>query len=227
MAAVLACGEGAVLSHQTAAAVWDLRRTASGAVHVSVAGHAGRKKRDGIKVHRSITLTDAETTEVKGLPATTATRTIIDIAPLIRRDELEAIVFAADERRLVDFAALRSARSASLQALLRAYDPAPTRSELERRFLRLCRDHGITRPEVNAQVEGYLVDFVWRERRLIVEVDGYEYHRTPGKFESDREQDVVLATKGWEVRRFTWRQLEARGAWVAAAVRTGARAVAE
>jgi very-short-patch-repair endonuclease len=111
--------------------------------------------------------------------------------------------------------------------VLRAYAPAPTRSKLERTFLKLCRDHGIARPEVNVLIEGYLVDFVWRERRLIVEVDGYRYHRSPRKFESDREQDVVLSTKGWQTLRFTWRQLEHRAAWVAAAVRTGAQARAE
>jgi very-short-patch-repair endonuclease len=82
--------------------------------------------------------------------------------------------------------------------------------------LRLCKQHRIPRPEVNAYIEGYLVDFVWRERRLIVEVDGYKHHRSRSKFESDRERDVVLSTRGWRTRRFTWRQMEARPSWVAA-----------
>ena len=219
MAAVLACGEGAVLSHVTAAAVWDLRQVGSGAVHVTVPGDPGRRKRAGIRIHRSVTLTGAETATVRGLPVTTVARTIIDLAGTVSEAELERIVDEADRRHLVDFRDLRAARSASLQAVLRAYAPAPTRSELERRFLRLCKKHGIARPEVNALIDGYLVDFLWRDRRLIVEVDGYEYHRSPRKFESDREQDVVLSTRGWRTLRFTWPQVETREAWVAAAVR--------
>jgi very-short-patch-repair endonuclease len=72
-----------------------------------------------------------------------------------------------------------------------------------------------------------LADFVWRDQRLIVEVDGYRYHRSPRKFESDREQDVTLGMKGWTTRRFTWRQITRREAWVADAVRTGAHKPAE
>jgi very-short-patch-repair endonuclease len=73
-------------------------------------------------------------------------------------------------------------------------------------------------PETNVMIEGYLVDFVWRDRKLIVEVDGYRYHRAPSRFERDREQDVNLGTKGWTTRRFTWRQVTHRAAWVAAAI---------
>ena len=217
--AVLACGVGAVLSHLTAAALWELRRVGSGAIHVTVPGHGGRQQRAGIRLHRSVTLTAAETTTVRGLPVTTPARTIIDLASTVGAEELERIVDEADARHLVDFSDLRAANSASLQAVLRAYAPAPTRSELERTFLRLCRDHGIERPEVNAIIDGYLVDFVWRERKLIVEVDGYAYHRAPSRFERDREQDVTLATKGWQTRRFTWRQIESRPGWVAAMTR--------
>jgi very-short-patch-repair endonuclease len=220
MAAVLACGEGAVLSHQTAAAVWDLRRVGSGAIHVTVPGDPGRKKREGIRLHRSVTLTPTDTTQVRGLPVTTPARTTIDLARTLNEHELEALVDWADDRHLVDFRDLEATRSASLKAVLRAHAPAPTRSELERTFLRLCRDHGIERPEVNVLIEGYLVDFVWRNRRLIVEVDGYEHHRTRSKFESDRERDVVLGVAGWQVRRFTWRHIDERPSWVAAMTQT-------
>jgi very-short-patch-repair endonuclease len=215
MAAVLACGPGATLSHDTAAAAWELRRN-DGLIHVTVRG--SRKAPKGIKLHRSPALTAAETTAIRGVPVTTPARTIVDLARRLSADELEPIVDLADQRGIVDFAALRSARSASLKAVLRAYDPAPTRSELERRFLRLCRRHKIARPETNALIHGYLVDFVWRDRRLIVEVDGYAYHRTPRRFESDRERDVELSTKGWRTLRFTWRQVQAREGWVAAAI---------
>ncbi len=219
MAAVLACGEGAALSHQTAPAVWDLRRVGSGPIHVTVPGDPGRKKRDGIRVHRSVTLTERDVTRVRGLPVTTVARTIIDLSRTLNPDELEELVHRADDRGLVDFRDLRAARSPSLQAVLRTFETAPTRSALERRFLRLCREHGVERPEVNVLIEGYLVDFVWRDRKLIVEVDGYEHHRSRRKFESDRERDVVLSTRGWRTRRFTWWQLEEKPGWVAAMTR--------
>ena len=103
--------------------------------------------------------------------------------------------------------------------MLSTYDVAPTRSELEERFLRLCDDHGIGRPETNARIEGFEVDFLWRDRRLIVEVDGYEHHRSPTAFEHDRERDVTLAMKGWTTRRFAHAQVTTRPAWVADAVR--------
>jgi very-short-patch-repair endonuclease len=107
--------------------------------------------------------------------------------------------------------------------VLSRYGPAPTRSELEERFLELCDDRGIPRPETNTRIEGIEVDFVWRDERLIAEVDGYAYHRSPAAFETDRERDVTLTVAGWRVLRFTWRQITRRAAWVAGAIATGAR----
>jgi very-short-patch-repair endonuclease len=215
MAAVLACGDGAVLSHQTAAAAWDLRGS-EGAIHVTAC--RDRKAPSGIRVHRTRMLTAAEVAEYRGIPVTSVERTIIDLSRTFTADELEPLIDNADRRRLLDFAPLKAARSASLRAVLESYDQAPTRSELERRFRRMCRRHGIPMPETNVIIDGYLVDFVWRQRRLIVEVDGYRYHRAPSRFERDRERDVTLGMKGWTTRRFTWRQLTTREAWVAAAI---------
>jgi very-short-patch-repair endonuclease len=96
-----------------------------------------------------------------------------------------------------------------------------TRSEMEERFLARCDEHGLPRPEVNTRIEGEEVDFAWRDAKLIVEVDGYAYHRSPTAFESDRERDVKLVLAGWRVLRFTWTQLTRRPAWVARSV-TGA-----
>lgn len=214
-AAVLACGDGATLSHATAAAAWDLRRN-EGLIHVTVRG--SRQSPRGVKLHRSPTMPAHDITTIRGIPVTRPERTIVDLARTMCADDLEPVVDAADKRGLVDFTALRSARSASPKAVLRAYDPAPTRSELERRFLRLCKTHGIDKPETNVLIGGYLVDFVWRDRRLIVEVDGYRYHRAPSRFERDRERDVQLGLAGWRVLRFTWRQVTTREGWVAAAI---------
>lgn len=218
MAAVLACGPGAVLSHVTAAIAWEIRRSASGLIHVTVPTTAGRERRAGIRLHRSATLTTEDVTEIRGVPVTSVARTIVDLSRTLKGRPLEALIDRADQRGLVDFEVLRSASSASLQAVLNRYSAAPTRSELEDRFLTLCDDHCIERPETNACIEGFEVDFVWREGRLIVEVDGYAYHRSPTAFEADRERDVVLGMKAWRVMRFTWRQITDRAAWVAAAV---------
>jgi very-short-patch-repair endonuclease len=143
----------------------------------------------------------------------------MDLSRTLKGRMLEHIVDLADQRRLVDFRDLEAASSASLQAVLGRYRSAPTRSELEERFLRLCDDHHLPRPETNARIEGIEVDFVWRDRRLIVEVDGYAYHRSPSAFESDRERDVLLSVAGWRVLRFTWTQITRRASWVAAACR--------
>ena len=223
MAATLATG--GALSHATAAAAWALRRTSSPLIHVTVAGDAGRKKRRGIRVHRSTTLTPAETTVLGGIPVTTPGRTIVDLARTLSGRPLEHVIDLADQRGLVDFDDLRQANTASLQAVLQDYRPAKTRSELEEALLRLCDDHGIPRPETNTRVEGIEVDAVWRDERLIVEVDGFRYHRAPSRFESDREKDVTLELMGWRVLRFTGRQLEERAGWVAEAI-TGARGLA-
>jgi very-short-patch-repair endonuclease len=99
---------------------------------------------------------------------------------------------------------------------LSSYSVAATRSELEEAFLRLCDDHAIPRPEVNGLIEGFEVDFVWRDVRVVVEVDGYAFHRSPSAFERDRERDAILTTNGWRVLRFTHAQITGRPAWVAA-----------
>ena len=219
MAAVLACGADAVLSHQSAAAAWELQQVGSGAVHVTIPARTGRARRRGIRVHRSLTLRPADTTTHRGIPITTPARTIIDLSRTINGRALERVIDLADQRGIVDFRDLEGANSASLHAVLRRYSSAPTRSELEERFLRLCDDHGLPRPETNVRIEGLEVDFVWRDRRLIVEVDGYAYHRSPSAFEADRERDVTLSLAGWRVLRFTWAQITRRAGWVAAACR--------
>jgi very-short-patch-repair endonuclease len=218
MAAVLACGDDAVLSHASAAAAWELRRVGSGAVHVTIPAETGRRRR-GIRLHRISALRADDTTVHRGVPITTPARTIVDLARTLDHRQLEHVIDLADQRGLIDFRDLQAANSASLQAVLRRYSSAPTRSELEERFLRLCDDHGLPRPETNVRIEGLEVDFVWRDRRLIVEVDGYAYHRSPSAFETDRERDVTLSIAGWQVLRFTWTQITRRAAWVAAACR--------
>jgi hypothetical protein len=219
-AAVLAAGNDAVLSHGTAATAWGLRPP--GAIHVTVPGDPGRKRRPGLRIHRSRTLTPHDTTTYRGIPITTPIRTLIDLATTLNDLPLEQALDRADQQGLIDFAELKARPiPRSLQAILARYTaPTFTRSELEDRFFALCDKHSLPRPLNNTIVEGEEVDFVWRDKRLVVEVDGYGFHRSPSRFENDRERDVMLTLAGWTVLRFTWTQVTARPSWVAAAART-------
>jgi hypothetical protein len=152
MAAVLAGGAGAVLSHHSAAAAWEIRPVGSGAIHVTIPAHTGRERRAGLRIHRSITLTPADTTVHRGIPITDPHRTLHDLARMLKGRPLEQAVNRAE--RLVDFERLRRSAPPSLQAVLERYSTHTTRRELEERFLGLCDDHGIPRPETNVRIEG-------------------------------------------------------------------------
>jgi very-short-patch-repair endonuclease len=194
LAAVFACGPGAVLSHRSAAALWGMRPQSSGAMEVTVPGMSGRAQRHGLLVHRSTSLDPSTTTRTHGIPATTPARTISDLRRILPSDQLDAAVRRAEMLRL----------DVGSQP---GYDPDLTRSELERKVLRVCRRRSLPMPEVNARVGPYWVDFLWRDRRLIVETDGYRYHGTRAAFESDRKRDVDLKLMGFTVVRFTHRQV--------------------
>jgi very-short-patch-repair endonuclease len=210
MAAVLAAGPGAVLSHVSAGELWGMlgsRRRQSlpkATLPIDVTVCSGSESRAGIRVHRSRTLTKAHVTSRLGIPVTNPSRTLTDLRRVLPRPQ-----FAA---------ALRQAEFLGLP-IHGALEADHTRSELEARFLALCRRHRIPPPEVNVRVGPFTVDFLWRERRLVVEVDGYRAHGTRSAFESDRARDLELRLLGYEVIRFTWRQLTDRPREVAAALR--------
>ena len=193
LAAVLACGDGAALSHRSAAALWNLLSASRGIIDVTVPGAGGRRKRRGIRVHRSSLLTPAATTRRNGIPVTTPARTLEDLRSVTTPDELRA--------------AVRQAEVLGLPLGAHAGDADLTRSELERRFLRLCHRHRIPTPEVNVRIGPFLVDFLWRDERLIAEADGYRFHRGRLAFEADRARDVELKLLGYTVVRFTHRQV--------------------
>ncbi len=206
MAAVLACGEGAVLSHRSAAMLWGLLNPRNGAVDVTVPGGGGRKRRQGIRIHRSTSLTPKAVTIRQGIPTTTPRRTILDLRRVVDRRTLEDAVAQAEIRRLP---------VGKLPGLLHE----PTRSRLERRFLGLCKRHGLPRPEANLKIGPYEVDFLWRDWKFIVETDGWESHGTPSAFEGDRARDAYLGSLGYRVVRFTYRQVWHDGAVVAQRLR--------
>jgi very-short-patch-repair endonuclease len=215
MAAVLACGPGAALSHVSAGWLWGMLRNDrrpsadplddqpdGGISHVTVPGEG--RRRFGIKVHRSTTLHPSQVTRRLGIPVTTPSRTLADL-----RRSLPPKRFAA-ARREAEFLGL------PIDADL---EPDGTRSDMEAVFLALCRRHRLPEPEVNARIGQYDVDFLWPERRLAVEVDGWDTHRTRSAFEEDRAGDLKLKLLGYEVVRFTWRQLTEDPAAIASAVR--------
>jgi very-short-patch-repair endonuclease len=206
MAAVLACGENAVLSHRAAAELWGLLPTRAGPVDVTIPAPAGRRTRDGIRIHRSSSLHIALVTRRNGIPVTAAARTIEDLRRTASTDEVRRATREAQFRGL-DLADVNKDRDL-------------TRSELERRFLRICRRHRLPRPEVNAQVGEFEVDFLWRDRKLIVETDGWQAHGGRLAFEEDRARDVDLILLGYEVVRFTCRQVMEQPDVVAAKLRT-------
>jgi very-short-patch-repair endonuclease len=215
-AALLACGDGAVVSHLSAAHLLQLlpypanRRP----VDIAVSGRQG-VPRPGIRIHRVKALDQRDVNRIDGLPVTTAARTLLDLAAVLPSDLLERAAAEAQVRRLVRRRDLvdqlernqgrRGVRA--LRELLDERGAAPTRSEAERRLLRLIRSADLATPEVNARVGRYEVDFLWRAERLVVEVDGFAYHANRRAFESDRRRDATLAASGYMVLRVTWRQI--------------------
>ncbi len=213
LAAVLACGEGAVLSHASAAAHWGIRPSAAASVDVTVPVRSGRRSRKGIRLHRSGRLGEREVTVHEGIPVTTVARTLLDLADVLPRHALKRTIDEAEYQRLVDMTALIAAvqenpgrRGAQVIELARA-EAEMTRSELEQRFLALVDRHGLPRPRVNSRVEGYEVDFVWPEDRVIVEIDGRAAHGTRSAFERDRLRDRRLLRAGFRTIRLTDRAL--------------------
>jgi very-short-patch-repair endonuclease len=192
-AAVLACGKGAVLSHRSAAELWKLLEPRIGTIHVTVADTGGRRRRRGLAIHRSSSLTDADRTRIDGIALTTSARTIADLRRAGNEADLRRALAQASFKRL-DVGEERSEER--------------SRSELERRFLRFCHGNRLELPLVNAALGPYAVDFHWPQAKLVVETDGWRAHRGRQAFEDDRARDVYLRSRGYEVLRFTWRQLE-------------------
>lgn len=229
LAAVLALGEGAVLSHMSAAALWGIRPSSSAFAHVTVPTPGGRRRRPGIVVHRSLTLGPADVDEQNAIAVTSVSRTLLDLAGVLAPGRLERAVEGSLAARRFDLRAVelvlaanprRPGATALAEIVARIHDePSLTRLELEALMLDLCDAHGIERPEVNVRIDGIEVDFLWRRHRLIVETDGREYHETPAAFHRDRERDERLTVLGYRVVRFTYRRIVRDPAAVAATLR--------
>lgn len=204
MAAPLACGEGAAVSHRSAAELWGLLRPKGGSIHISVSGNAGRAQRIGIRLHRRTALRSEVVTRRHGIPVTKPAQTISDLRGCVSEKELRRAIRQADVLGLPIDPDLERDR---------------TRSDLERDFLRLCRRQDLPAPEVNVRIGSREVDFLWREARLVVETDGYRYHRGRQAFEDDRARDLDLRSQGYDVLHFSYRQVTEEPERVGAVVR--------
>jgi very-short-patch-repair endonuclease len=230
LAAVLACGEGAVLSHHSAAAVWGIRPPATGAVEVTVTtGQAGRRRK-GICVHRAKTLGPRDIRSHRGIPITSPARTLFDIAPSLGDREFErAFDEALVARRLITRAAVRALLAANprrpgsgrLRDLIEpGRNSSITKSEAENRMLALVRRARLPMPETDVKIGPWEVDFLWRRERVAVEVDGHDFHSSRAALERDHRKDADLQHRGLFVLRFSGREVKREPVAVLAAVVT-------
>jgi putative SOS response-associated peptidase YedK/very-short-patch-repair endonuclease len=221
MAGVLACGPEALLSHQSAAELWEIRTPHGGPIEVTLAGSRKRGVR-GLLIHRRTVLSSPDRRARHGIPVTSPTRTLADLANRISADDLESAVNEADRLDLIDPERLRQALDdmqgeAGARRLLRLLDRQVFRltdSDLEQRFLRLVGSAGLPAPQTQNQVNGFRVDFLWPELGLVVETDGLRYHRTPAQQARDRRRDQVHTAAGLTTLRFTHAQVRFEAAEV-------------
>lgn len=217
MAAVLAGGPEAVLSHWAAAALWELRPNPSRPFDVTVPGRT-RKGPRGIRLHRVRRLDPEDRAVLDGIPVTSLHRTLLDYAAISSHQYVRLALEAAERRYLLDTRKLealyRRSRGRRGLAPLKAAvaelrGPAPwTQSELEREFLALVRGAGLPEPSCNVLVHGFLVDCWWPQARLVVEIDGYEFHRSRQQFDENRLRDTRLQLEGIRVLRVTQPRIE-------------------
>jgi len=224
LAAVLACGPDAYLSHRSAAALWAIESTLRSAIEVTTTGGRGRKL-DGIDAHRATTLTPSDVTAVEGIPCTSVARTVLDLAAVLPRRRVERAIDQAEVLEIFDLRAfddvldrnptLRGTpvvRDVIAEYQEEAHLATLTESDLEEGFLALCDAAGFPRPEVQQYLtlpggDVIRADFLWRELRVVVETDGGKGHKTSWARERDARRDLLLTEAGWRPVRLTWRMV--------------------
>jgi very-short-patch-repair endonuclease len=216
LGAVLACGEGSVVSHRSAARLWDLAKTSPAEVEVTVVGRDCRS-RDGLRVHTVTRLDARDRGRRSGIPITSPARTVIDVSATAGYGEAERIIAEASALKLTNeqqiLAAADRVPNRAGVALVRAIlgqpgGPRRTRSDGERALLSLIRAARLPVPATDVPLLGFTADFLWAEQRIIVELDSYPAHGHRAAFERDHRRDIVHRDAGYEVLRFTGRQLE-------------------
>ena len=216
-AAIFACRPRALLSHFTAARLRTWPTPEGGPIHVTVVGRV-RRSLDGIRVHTIKSLARSELRRHDGLPITSPSLTLLDLAGVVERDRLTELLNEARVQRQVTNAQLRTTLGAhptrrGAKALRRLLDtergPHVVHSEAERIALRVMHEHGLEPDATDVSIAAYRADFLFRRERLIVEVDGMRDHNTPKRFVDDRRRMAYLASRGFQVFPLTWDDLHA------------------
>ena len=207
-----------MLSHRAALALWDLRTSDSGLIDVTVPGRSRQRGRAGIRVHKSEVLTDNDRAEVDGIPVTSLAWTVVDYAAIANQRQVRLVLEALERRRIyigreLDELLERTPNRKGVKTLRKAIaeinGPAPwLQSELEETFRELIRASDLPEHEANVLVEGELVDALWRHERVIVELDGFAFHKSRAQFEADRRRDAKLTVAGYRVLRVTQQRLQ-------------------
>jgi very-short-patch-repair endonuclease len=211
IAAVFACGAGALASHRAAGAVHGLLR----AERIEVTARPGCKPKVGITIHHSRRIQGEDRAVIDAIPVTSVARTLVDLADVLSEERLAKAIHRAETLRVFDLDALERAVVPGrrgrhrLLRVLAEYHPEPhlLRSEAERRLKELCSSHSLPQPQFNVNLHGYEVDAYWPEAALILEFDGAATHRTTRAFHEDRRRDRALAAQGVQSIRVTWPDL--------------------
>lgn len=229
MAAVIACGAGAVLSHSSAAALWRIGSEQSSVIELSLPSPS-RRCRPGLRIHQRPSLQRRDLTSEFGIPVTTPIQTLIDMGLRLDRRGIERMINEADKYDLVHPPGLRRALdqragepgAARLRRILDRRTFRLTKEELERRFLPLARKVGLPVPLTGQWVNEFEVDFYWPDLGLVVETDGLRYHRTPAEQARDRLRDQAHTAAGLTQLRFTHEQVRYEPEHVLAVLRATA-----
>lgn len=211
-AALLACGDRALLSHISAAAAWRIMDFAEGPIDVTVASLGTGRRRPGIELHRSGSILARDVRIHEALPMTSPARTLLDISALVEARSLER---ALDEALAVSRIVTRSeildvcdragghAGASALRALAARRSTAITHSQAERRCLELIREAGLPEPRTQVRIAGYTVDLFWPDHRVAFEIDGFRYHTSRRAFDRDRRKDITLKGAGVDPNRLS------------------------
>jgi very-short-patch-repair endonuclease len=215
LAAVLACGPDAVLSHHAAAALHELRTNPTGLIDVTA---PGKHCVEGVRCHTARSLPNEERTTINAIPVTSLARTYLDYAEIAAPRLLKQALAAGERANKLNFLRLEAAiqrnpgrhGTRALNTALKEFKPEDPRirSQMERRFLAVVRQAGLPEPQCNVYVDGLLVDFYWPDAGLVVEVDSFAWHRSRHSFEEDRRRDAIHAVAGRRTLRPTHRRIE-------------------
>jgi very-short-patch-repair endonuclease len=230
MAATLACGPRAVLSHGSAAELWGVGHEQKGSVEISLRASSLRE-RPGIKAYRRPRLEDRDVTDFSQIPVTGIVRTLIDCSAQLDAAGIERMVNEADARNLIRLDSLRTELTSrpgqwgvgKLREVIDRRTFRLTDSELERRFLPIVHDAGLEPPLTGRRLNGFKVDFFWPQLGLVVETDGLTYHRTPVQQKRDRVRDQAHTAAGLTPLRFTHEQVRYEPGHVLRTLRATAR----